>query len=142
MRRRVVHVSNGRAYPNAWARFISELIERPGWSQQRLADTAGVDRGTVRRWRNGTSVNVSARSIALIADAAGVDQDIAARAALGAREQVDKADDLAIREVMDSDIPQEYKDEIIEHIRLRRAEAEETLRRDIELMVRTRRAAS
>lgn len=135
-------MGDGALFPNEWAKLISELIDRPGWTQQRLADTAGVDRGTIRRWRKGESANVSAKSIRLIANAAGINEDEAARAALGAKIREDERDDEAIREVLESDIPERYKQEIIDHIRSRRTEAEETLRREIAMLLRAHRAAS
>lgn len=140
LQRMVMHVRSVPNYPNSWARLVSELIERPGWTQQRLADAANVDRGTIRRWRIGESVNVSSDSIRLIADAAGIDHDIAARAAVGAQDAAH--DDEAIRDVMAEDLSPEDKQELIDLIRTRRAEAEAALRRDIDFILRTRREAS
>jgi len=135
MQRKVVHVRNVDEYPNSWARLVQQLIDRPGWSQQRLADESGIDRGTIRRWRTGESVNVAADSVRLIADAAGIDHGIAARAAIGAQEAAN--DDEVIRDVeAATNIDDAYRQEIIEMIHRRRAEAEAALRRDIELMLR------
>jgi len=134
MQRRVVHVRNVDDYPNSWAQLVQELIDRPGWSQQRLADESGIDRGTIRRWRTGESANVSAGTVRLIADAAGIDQDIAARAAVGAQDAA--KDDEIVREVEAAkNIDEGYRRQIIDMIHRKRAEAEASLRRDIRLML-------
>lgn len=125
-------------YPNDWARLVDELIKRPGWSKARLATESGINRNTIRRWVKGESVNVSSASVRLIAKAAGIDYDVASRAALGAQEQQRVQDDDAIRIIQESDAPPHVKDELVRHVRSRRLESEDWLRRDIELMLRTR----
>lgn len=138
----VLHVSNVDKAPNAWARLIQELINRPGWTQQRLADAAKVDRSTIRRWKTGESVNVSAQSVQLIAAAAGIDPQLAARAAVGAQEQAQAEDDEAIRIILESDARQDIKEELIAHVRSRRRESEDSLVRDVQVMLRARTANS
>src|SRR6185369_38909 len=132
----VGHVRDTPTYPNDWAKLVDELTRRPGWSKARLAREAGVDRRTVHRWISGESANVSADSIRRISEASTLQADLVARAALGAQKQQAAADDEAIAEVMASGIDDEYKQEIVEHIRRKRAEAEAALRRDIDIMLR------
>jgi transcriptional regulator with XRE-family HTH domain len=118
--------------PNDWAKLIYELISRPGWSQARLAQEAQVNRNTIRRWVSGESANISAASIRLIAEAAGIDQDVAARSAMGAQQQLRAEDDRAVRMILDSDAPDHIKNELIAHVRSKRQESEDSLMRDIE----------
>lgn len=120
--------------PNPWAALILELIARPGWSQQRLADAAEVDRATIRRWKIGESVNVSSQSIKLLAQAAGIPVDVAARAAAGGAEAV--RDDWAIREVEASHATDDEKDRIVAEIRHKRAAFDASLRRDLDFWLR------
>jgi transcriptional regulator with XRE-family HTH domain len=131
-------VPDPATYPNDWARLVGELTKRPGWSQAALAREAGVNRNTVRRWISGESANVSSASIRLLADAAEIDYEVAARAALGAQHLARADDDEAIRKVMESPLPDRHKREIVDYIHQRRAEEEAKLRRDIELMLSTR----
>jgi transcriptional regulator with XRE-family HTH domain len=142
----VLHVRDTQEYPNGWAKLVSELINRPGWNRTRLAREAGINRNTVRRWIDGESSNISASSIRLIADAAGIDYQTAAEAAVGARAQDIRNDDDAIRIIDESDLPADIKDELKDMVRSRRLESEESLRRDIEAelgrLSRTRRNVS
>lgn len=122
------------AAPNAWAALILELINRPGWSQQRLAAAADVNRNTIRRWKRGESENISSQSIQLVADAAGIPRSVAARAAVGAHES--HLDDLAIETVRESEVPEDEKTAIIAMIRRKRARFEADLWQDVELALR------
>lgn len=139
MQRRVKPVA-ATDYPNDWARFIEGLIGRPGWSQQRLADEAGVHRSTVRRWRQSEIVNISSESIRLIAEASGVSERVVMAAAVGVSDRIDE--DEAIAEVQASDLPGVLKDEIIDYIRRQRDKAEADLRQAVQMMMRSHRAAS
>lgn len=141
MHRMVLHMRDTPEYPNGWARLVGDLISRPGWTRVRLAREAGVNRNTVRRWIDGESSNVSAQSIKLVADAAGISYEAASRAALGARAADLRNDDQAIATIEQSDLPDDIKAELISHVRSSRLESEEALRRDIEAqMDRIRRA--
>lgn len=140
MRRKVVHVRTTDEYPTDWARLIAEIVKRPGWTRQRLADEAKVNRGTIRRWISGESANVSVTSIRLIAEAAGINHEVAARAALGAQRQLKEDDDEAVRMILDSDAGQDVKQKLIAHVRSRRQENEDALRRDVEIWLSTRTA--
>lgn len=128
----MAHVRSNDEFPNEWARLIAEIVARPGWNRQRLADTAKVHRHTIRRWISGESANVSASSVRLIAEAAGVDHDVAARAAFGAQEQLRAEDDRAVKLILESDAPDTVKNELIAHVRSRRQESEDSLMRDLE----------
>lgn len=127
-----------RTYPNEWARLIAEIVDRPGWSKAKLARTAGVGKNTPDRWISGESANVSAKSVRLIAEASGIDPQIAASAAVDAQRRQKAEDDDLVRRIMDSDGPDHVKQELIEHVRQRRRETEDALRRDIDLFLRTR----
>ena len=133
MRRTVAHVRSTEEFPNEWARLIAEIVARPGWNRQRLADTANVHRHTIRRWISGESANVTTQSIRLIAEAANIDYAIAARAAGGAQEQLRAEDDRAVRIIMDDPrATAQTKADLIAHVRSRRQESEESLIRDVE----------
>ena len=136
----VTHVSGIPEYPNDWAKLVAGVTRRPDWNQTKLAEAAGINRNTVRRWIKGESVNVSAQSIKLVADAAGIDYDEAAAAALGARAVDIKKDVDAVRIIEESDLPADIKLDWISYIRSRQLESEDTLRREVEMMLRTRTA--
>lgn len=120
-----------RIYPNEWARLIAEIVDRPGWSKAKLARTAGVGKNTPARWISGESANVTANSIRLIAEAAGIDQQIAARAAVGAQEKLRAEDDQAVQIILESTAPDDIKNELIAHVRSKRQESEDSLLSDI-----------
>jgi transcriptional regulator with XRE-family HTH domain len=128
----VRHVRDTDAYPNDWARLVDEIANRPGWSKSRLGREAGVDRRTVHRWISGESANVSAASIRLIAQAAGIDEATAARAATGAQEELKAEDDAAVRIILESDAPDHVKTELIAHVRSMRQDSEDSLMRYVE----------
>ena len=134
----MAHVRSTDEYPNDWARLIAEIVERPGWNRQRLAETAKVHRHTIRRWISGESANVTKTSMMLVAEAADLDFEVVASAAAGAQEQHRAADDRAIQRIMDSELSDPDKREMIRHVRTRRLEAEEMLERDVDLMLRHR----
>lgn len=122
-----------RSYPNDWARLIAEIVSRPGWSQAKLARTAGVGKNTPGRWISGETANVTTQSIRLIAAAAEIDYDVAARAAVGAQEQLRAEDDEAVRLIMeDKRADDDTKAELIRWVRTRRGESEENLMRDLQ----------
>jgi transcriptional regulator with XRE-family HTH domain len=129
-------VAEAVTYPNDWARLVGELMRRESWTQQQMADRAGVIRNTIRRWVSGETVNVSTASVRLVADAAGIAYELAARAVYGADEQNARNDDAAIADVIASGLPEDDKRVIIDRIHARRAEAEESLRRDVALWLR------
>jgi len=134
-----MHVSSTEEYPNEWARLIASLVSRPGWSRARLAREAGINRNTPRRWMDGESANITSTMIRLIADATDTPLQVVAEAAVGARRQDLRNEDDARRSVIESDLPEDWKQEILDYIEERRVESEEALRRDIDMMLRARR---
>lgn len=142
MSHKVRHVSDTDGPPNDWARLVKELSDRPGWNQARLAREVHVDRRTIGRWIKGTSVNVTGESMRLLADATGIDYQLVARAAIGTQRQAYDDDDEAIRDVLESNLAETLKREIVDYIRKRRDDEEAKLRRDIDLMLRSHRQAS
>ncbi len=111
-----------------------------GWNQLELANRVGVNRNTIRRWVSGETANAATASVRLVADAAKIPYEEAARAVLGAQKQQSAADDRAIRTVMESHVDDDYKKQIIENIKRRRDEAEAAILRDVELMISDPRA--
>lgn len=129
----------GADYPNDWARLIGELVERQGWNKSRLTREAGLGRNTVGRWISGETANITTSSVRAVADATGIDYNVAAQAAIGAQQQQRADDDRAVRMVLDSDASDEVKNDLIAHIRARRREAEAAEIRDVEVWLRTHR---
>jgi transcriptional regulator with XRE-family HTH domain len=133
----VASMSTRGSYPNDWARLIAELTERDGWNQTKFAKAVGVGRNTPGRWIRGESANVTVETIRLIAEFAGIPESTAARAALGAQAQVQAEDDAMVRDIMHSDAPEHVKQQAIAQVRSVRAEQEESLRRQIDFLLRT-----
>lgn len=88
-----VHVSDAGAEqpPNEWAKLLREITDRPGWSVARLNRESGIHRSTIFRWLSGEVTNVTMDSIRLVAQTAGIDLDVAVRAASTLPATVDTA---------------------------------------------------
>lgn len=90
-----VHVRNAETqsqHPNAWASYLANAVERPGWSVARLAREVGVHPGTIFRWLNGSTTNVGAARVRRVAQVLGDDPENALRAA-GAQAPQETADE-------------------------------------------------
>lgn len=123
------------AYPNDWAKLISQLRQRHGWTQKGMGELIGVNRMTISRWEKGHVVNVESENVRALVEKAGADPEAVADALLGAAW---RRDDELVRDVMASDLSAADKSEVVKYISARRDE----LRRDIELMLRARRRSA
>lgn len=129
-------VPDSDAYPNDWARLISQLRQRHGWTQKSMGELIGVNRMTIGRWEKGHVVNVESENVRALVEKAGADSEAVADALLGAERL---RDDELIRDVLASDLSAADKKEVVDYIRERRDEETAKLRRDVSLMLRTRR---
>jgi transcriptional regulator with XRE-family HTH domain len=128
-----------REYPNEWARLIADIVARPGWTKARLAREAELGKNTPDRWISGETANITTEKVRAVADAADIDYNVAAQAAIGAQAQQKAEDDRAVRMILDSDASDEAKNDLIAHIRGRRREARDAEIRDVEFWLRTHR---
>lgn len=117
-----MHVSNtGETPTTAWARYLKEATDRPGWSVARLAREAEVDRTTVFRWIKGGGDRITIDSVRRISDAIGDDLDDALRAASGLPPKDEAYDEdeieFEIRMIDQSDLPEGAKRDMIKYAR-------------------------
>jgi transcriptional regulator with XRE-family HTH domain len=121
--------------PNDWARLIDDLVRRAG-SIKAFAAASGINRNTIRRWRTGESTNVTRDYQLKVAKGGNIDNEEVSRAALGAERQRRADEDAAVAMIEASDAAAELKSELIAHVRNRRRESEDSILRDVELMLR------
>lgn len=140
MTRNVAPVSDAAKYPNEWARLIDGLASRPKWSKTRLAKELDVDRRTIHRYIDGESVNVSAMIMNSVAILSGRPLQEISDLVTGAQARAAAEDDQMVRDILaDPDAPDYVKQQAIAHVRARRRENEEILRRDIDVLLNTHR---
>jgi transcriptional regulator with XRE-family HTH domain len=127
-------MSTRQTYPNDWAALIADLCAPP-MNQSKFARTVGVGRNTPGRWIRGEVTEISMPSIRLIARFSGKTEDEVARIALGAQEQAAAADDEIVQMIRNDYpyAPDELKRRLIELVRSRRLENEESLRETVNL---------
>lgn len=117
------HVSHGHDDDTTpWGRYVKGLTDRDDWSVARLARDSGIDRGTIFRWIRGSNERVTVESVKTIAIAAGDDPDRALRAAAGLPiyeedEGTEDEIDFEIVMILQSDLPQRQKDEMVKFAR-------------------------
>lgn len=113
----VGHVRDTDDYPNEWARLIDQLAQPPR-SKTSLAKELDVDRRTVHRYIDGTSVNIPAPIIRRVAELAGMSLDETTDIALGAQAKERADTERALRVIQDDpDASDELKARLVDHVR-------------------------
>lgn len=122
-------------YPNEWAKLIAEVLSRPDWDRARLINETGSNRNTIMRWLSGETFNVSTAKIRKVADATGIDYDIAVAAVLGAKQKQRAEDERAIRLINESKASDELKERLIAHVRKMSSDHADERVRAIEILL-------
>lgn len=124
----------GDTHPGGtWGAYVESLGQRPGWTTTRLARESGIGRATIYKWRNGVG-GVTVDSVLRIATTVGDDPDVALRAAGG--RLVNESEDPQLRDIYDADLPDATKQELVQYVLDQRASSEESLRKQVQLMIR------
>lgn len=109
---------------SAWARYLREVTDRPGWSVTRLATEAKIHRSTIYRWMNGETAGANVDSVQRIAAAVGDNPAAVLAAAAAVLGQTDP-DAAEVAMVMASDLPDAVKEELVAELRrMARADAD------------------
>jgi len=101
-----------------------------------LAKEIGVARGTLYKWIAGAGVTVE--NVRRVAAVAGDPAEVVLRAAAG--KLLAEDDDVQIREILDSSLSEADKQELVAYVVEQREAAATALRKQIEMMIRGRRA--
>lgn len=100
---------------DAWGAYLRRIVSRKEWSVVKLATVAGIHRGTIFDWmKGGTGESVTTAYVVAVARAVGDDPMTAFRAAAGIEDNAPQDAELAL--VLNSDLADEKKDELIEII--------------------------
>lgn len=129
--------------PGPWADLVEGALKGT-WTGQKLTVTelaarVGVARQTASLWRTGRQIPDTALVVAKVAQVAGVELDVALRAAgldVAESESGPREDDAAIRLIQGWDTRDSVKRELISYLREKRARDEEERLRQIETMLR------
>lgn len=121
-----------------WGAYIEELPKRTGLNFKQLAAKSGIARGTFYKWMNGET-GVTIDSVKKVAEAAGDDLDVALRAAGG--KLIPDGDDPQLREILEADLPDSVKQELVEYVLQQRQQAADAITKQVGVMIRAHKAA-
>lgn len=129
----------GDAHPGgAWGAYLEALPRRTGKTVKQLAADAGVARGTWYKWISG-AMGATVSNVLRVAAAAGDPAEVALRAAGG--RLLGEDDDPQIRDIIDSGLPEDVKQELIAYVVEERQRASDQIARQVEMMIRARKAS-
>lgn len=121
-----------------WGAYVEGLPKKTGLTMKQLAAKSGIARGTFYKWIAGqTGVNVD--SVKKVAAAAGDDLDAALRAAGGSL--IPEGDDPQLREILEANLPDSVKRELVEYVLEQRQQAADAITRQVGVMIRAHKAA-
>lgn len=121
-----------------WGAYIEGLPKRSGLTMKQLAEKSGIARGTFYKWISGAT-GVTVDSVKRVAAAAGDDLDVALRAAGG--KLIAEGDDPQLREILESDLPDDVKQELVEYVLEQRQQSADAITKQVAVMMRAHRAA-
>lgn len=121
-----------------WGAYIEGLPKRTGLTMKQLAEKSKIARGTFYKWIAGQT-GVTVDSVKKVADAAGDDLDVALRAAGG--KLIPDGDDPQLREILQADVPDDVKQELVEYVLQQRQQAADAITRQVGVMIRAHKQA-
>jgi transcriptional regulator with XRE-family HTH domain len=135
-------VTDGEKDP--WTDFLEALTKRPGWTVTRLAKESGVDRSHIYRMMRGETKTVTVETVRMIANGGQVGLAAALHAARThtlqptstvATPPLIDPDDPEIRAIMDSNLTDEKKRDLVAHVRRRKEQTAQQLREEVDLLI-------
>lgn len=121
-----------------WGAYIESLPKQTGLTMKELAAKSGIARGTFYKWIAGQT-GVTVDSVKKVAEAAGDDLDAALRAAGG--KLIPEESDPQLREILESDLPDSVKRELVEYVLEQRQQAADAITKQVGVMIRAHKAA-
>lgn len=120
---------------DAWTEFLAALIARPGWSVSRLARESGMDRSHIHRMMRGETKTVTVETVRMIAKGGQASLAEALHAARsrtsGEPVGTSEENDPEIRAIMESNLSDSTKRDLVAHVRRR----QQQLREEVDMLI-------